>query len=76
MNKDNFEGVIRSGVGKAEEKAGEAFKDKSTSAQGAYDQVAGKAQQAFGSAKDAVAKGVEASASAASSGDMSEPIAK
>ena len=58
MNKDNFEGAVRSAVGKGEQYAGEAFKDKSTSAQGVYESAAGKAQQAYGSAKEAVAGAV------------------
>ena len=67
MNKDNFEGTVRSTVGKAEKGAGELFQDKSTTAQGRYDQAAGKVQSAVGSAKDAISSGVDAVAS----GDMS-----
>jgi ElaB/YqjD/DUF883 family membrane-anchored ribosome-binding protein len=79
MNKDNFEGAVRSTIGKGEQLAGDAFKDRSTSAQGVYDQVAGKAQQAYGSARDAVASGMDAASSAASSidlGGLSDEIAR
>jgi len=79
MNRDNFEGAVRSSLGKGKQMAGEALKDKSTSAQGVYDTVAGKAQSAYGSARDAVSSGVDAASSAASSidlGGLSDEIAK
>lgn len=60
MNKDSFEGAARSTMGQGEQIAGNILKDKSTSAQGRYDEVVGKAQSAFGGAKDAVSSGVEA----------------
>ena len=54
MNKDNFEGAARSTLGNVEEGVGAIIDDKSTVSQGRYDQVAGKAQSAVGSAKDAI----------------------
>lgn len=53
MNKDNFEGGVRSAVGHGEKFVGAATDDKATEARGAYNDVAGKAQSAWGSAKDA-----------------------
>jgi ElaB/YqjD/DUF883 family membrane-anchored ribosome-binding protein len=60
MNKDNFEGTVRSVVGQGEKLVGQVSNDRSTTAQGYYDDVAGKAQSAVGSAKDAVSGGVDA----------------
>ena len=60
MNKDNFEGTIRSAVGQGEKMLGQATNDRSTTAQGYYDDAAGKARSAVGSAKDAVSGGVDA----------------
>jgi uncharacterized protein YjbJ (UPF0337 family) len=60
MNKDNFEGTVRSAVGQGEKILGQAMNDKSTTAQGYYDDTAGKARSAVGSAKDAVSGGVDA----------------
>lgn len=60
MNKDNFEGTIRSAVGQGEKILGQAANDRSTTAQGYYDDAAGKARSAVGSAKDAVSGGVDA----------------
>ena len=53
MNKDNFEGGVRSAVGQGESFVGAATDDKASEVKGAYDQVAGGAQTAWGSAKDA-----------------------
>ena len=53
MNKDNFEGGVRSAVGQGERFVGAATDDKSSEARGAYNQVAGRAQSAWGNAKDA-----------------------
>jgi uncharacterized protein YjbJ (UPF0337 family) len=60
MNKDNFEGTVRSAVGQGEKILGQATNDKSTTAQGYYDDAAGKARSAIGSAKDAVGGSVDA----------------
>jgi uncharacterized protein YjbJ (UPF0337 family) len=60
MNKDNFEGTIRSAVGQGEKILGQATNDRSTTAQGYYDDAAGKARSAVGSAKDVVSGGVDA----------------
>jgi ElaB/YqjD/DUF883 family membrane-anchored ribosome-binding protein len=58
MNKDNFEGTVRSAVGQGEKILGQATNDRSTTAH--YDDAAGKARSAVGSAKDAVSGGVDA----------------
>jgi uncharacterized protein YjbJ (UPF0337 family) len=60
VNKDNFEGTVRSVVGQGEKLVGQATGDRSTTAQGYYDDAAGKARSAVGSAKDAVSGGVDA----------------
>jgi ElaB/YqjD/DUF883 family membrane-anchored ribosome-binding protein/uncharacterized protein YjbJ (UPF0337 family) len=60
MNKDNFEGTVRSAVGQGEKILGQATNDRSTTAQGYYDDAAGKARSAVGSAKDAVSGGGDA----------------
>jgi ElaB/YqjD/DUF883 family membrane-anchored ribosome-binding protein len=60
VNKDNFEGTVRSVVGQGEKMLGQATNDRSTTAQGYYDDAAGKARSAVGSAKDAVNSGVDA----------------
>jgi ElaB/YqjD/DUF883 family membrane-anchored ribosome-binding protein len=53
MNKDNFEGGVRSAVGQGERFVGAATGDKASEVKGAYNDVAGSAQSAWGSAKDA-----------------------
>src|SRR5258707_14485417 len=53
MNKDNFEGGVRSAVGRGERFVGSATDDKASEVRGAYNEVAGSAQSAWGSAKDA-----------------------
>jgi ElaB/YqjD/DUF883 family membrane-anchored ribosome-binding protein len=60
MNKDNLEGTVRSAVGQGEKIVGQATNDRATTAQGYYDDAAGKARSAFGSAKDAVSGSVDA----------------
>ncbi len=60
MNKDTLEGTVRSAVGQGEKMLGQATNDRSTTAQGYYDDAAGKARSALGSAKDAVSGGVDA----------------
>ncbi len=60
MNKDNLEGNVRSAAGQGEKIWGQATNDKTTSAQGVYDDAAGKAQSALGRAKDAVSESVDA----------------
>ncbi len=73
MNKDNLEGAGRSAYGQGEQIAGNILKDKSTAAQGRYDDIAGKAQSAVGSAKDAMSHAKDAMSSgmdAASSIDL------
>lgn len=73
MNRDNLEGAGRTTFGQGEQMAGNLLKDKSTTAQGRYDEVVGKAQSAAGSAKDALGSAKEAVSSgmdAASSIDL------
>jgi ElaB/YqjD/DUF883 family membrane-anchored ribosome-binding protein len=53
MNKDNFEGGLRPAVGRGEKSVGAATDDKPSEAGGAYNEVAGGAQKAWGNAKDA-----------------------
>jgi ElaB/YqjD/DUF883 family membrane-anchored ribosome-binding protein len=60
MNRDNLEGGVRSAVGQGEKLVGEVMNDKATIAQGYYDDAAGKARSALGSAKDAVNQGLDA----------------
>lgn len=60
MNKDGIEGGIRSTIGQGEKMLGQTTGDKGSQAQGAYDDMMGKAQSALGGAKDAVSKGVDA----------------
>ena len=60
MNKDNLEGNVRSAVGQGEKILGQATNDEETSAQGIYDDAAGKARSAFGSAKEAVGGSADA----------------
>jgi uncharacterized protein YjbJ (UPF0337 family) len=60
MNKDTLEGAVRSAVGQGEKILGQATNDRSTTAQGYYDDAAGKARSAVGSAKDAISGGVDA----------------
>jgi ElaB/YqjD/DUF883 family membrane-anchored ribosome-binding protein len=53
MNKDNFEGGVRSAIGQGERFVGSATSDSGSEVKGAYKEVAGSAQSAWGSAKDA-----------------------
>ena len=53
MNKDNFEGGVRSAVGQGERFVGTATDDKASEVKGAHNDVAGSTQSAWGSAKDA-----------------------
>ena len=60
MNKDTLEGTVRSAVGQGEKILGQATNDRATTAQGSYDDAAGKARSALGSAKEAVSGSVDA----------------
>jgi ElaB/YqjD/DUF883 family membrane-anchored ribosome-binding protein len=60
MNKDTLEGAARSTVGEGEKIFGQAMNDSTKTAQGSYDDAAGKARSALGNAKDAVSGGVDA----------------
>jgi ElaB/YqjD/DUF883 family membrane-anchored ribosome-binding protein len=64
MNRDNLEGAGRTAFGQGEQIAGNVLRDKSTTAQGRYDEVVGKAQSAAGSAKDAMGSAKDAMGSA------------
>ena len=75
MNRDNLEGGVRSAVGQGEKLVGEVMNDKATIAQGYYDDAAGKARSALGSAKDAVNQGLDA-ASAVDFSVLRDQIAK
>jgi ElaB/YqjD/DUF883 family membrane-anchored ribosome-binding protein len=75
MNKDTLEGNVRSVVGQGEKVWGEATNDRGTTAQGIYDDAAGKARSAYGSAKDAVNSGVDAVSSLDFSG-LKDEISK
>ena len=75
MNKDNFEGGVRSAVGQGERFVGAATDDKASEVRGAYNEVAGSAQSAWGSAKDA-AKEMTDSGSIPDLSRLREDIAK
>ena len=60
MNKEYVEGSLRSAMGQTEKVAGQATNDPRTTAQGIYEDAAGKAQSALGSAGDAVSLSVDA----------------
>jgi uncharacterized protein YjbJ (UPF0337 family) len=75
MNKDNFEGGVRSAVGQGERFVGSATDDKAAEVRGAYNEVAGSAQSAWGSAKDA-AKDMADSGSIPDMSRLRDDIAK
>ena len=75
MSKDNFEGVVRSTLGKAEQVVGEVSQDQSTVSQGRYDEAAGKVPSAIGNAKDAISSSAYA-VSALDFSSLQEEIAK
>jgi len=60
MNKDQVEGTLRSAIGQGEKVVGQAMNDPNATAQGIYDDVAGKARSALGSAEDAISRGADA----------------
>ncbi len=53
MDQDRIEGAARTIGGKVESAAGDLIGDNKTQAEGVINQVAGQAQNAFGSVKDA-----------------------
>jgi ElaB/YqjD/DUF883 family membrane-anchored ribosome-binding protein len=59
MNKDHVEGSLRSAMGQAEKFVGQAMNDPRTTAQGIYDDAAGKARSALGSAEEAVSRSAD-----------------
>jgi ElaB/YqjD/DUF883 family membrane-anchored ribosome-binding protein len=75
MNMDNVEGTLRSAAGQGEKMFGQAMNDKSTMAQGSYDDAMGKARSALGNAKDAVSDSVDA-VSALDFSALSDQISK
>jgi ElaB/YqjD/DUF883 family membrane-anchored ribosome-binding protein len=75
MNKDNFEGGVRSAVSQGERFVGSATDDKASEVRGAYNEVAGSAQSAWGSAKEA-AKDMADSGSIPDMSRLREDIAK
>ena len=75
MNKDNFEGGVRSAIGQGEKSVGSATGDKTSEVKGAYNEVAGSAQSAWGSATDA-AKEAADSGSAPDLSRLRDDIAK
>ena len=60
MNQDHVQGSLRSAMGQGEKLVGQAINDPKTTAQGVYDDAAGKGQSALGSAEDAVSRGADA----------------
>lgn len=54
MDKDRIAGAAKDVVGKAESAAGRILSDKQSQVSGLYDQAAGKVQDTYGRAKDAV----------------------
>jgi ElaB/YqjD/DUF883 family membrane-anchored ribosome-binding protein len=60
MNNDHVEGSLRSAMGQGEKVAGQAMNDPRTTAEGIYDEAAGKARSALGSAGDAVSRSADA----------------
>jgi len=54
MNKDNVKGTMDDAAGRAKRQVGEWTGDTKTQADGAAQQVKGKAEKAVGSVKDAV----------------------
>jgi ElaB/YqjD/DUF883 family membrane-anchored ribosome-binding protein len=60
MNQDHVQGSLRSAMGQGEKLVGQAINDPKTTAQGVYDDAAGKGQSAFGSAEDAVSRSADA----------------
>ncbi len=54
MNKDEIKGKVRDIKGRIERQAGEWTGNKDAQREGVKDQAAGKAQNAFGKAKNAV----------------------
>ena len=54
INKDTFEGTVNEYGGKAESAIGSAFGDSRMQAEGKIDELKGKAQDAYGKAKETV----------------------
>lgn len=52
MNKDQVQGSVKDAAGKVQRKIGEAVGSESQQAKGLGKQVEGKAQKAFGNAKE------------------------
>jgi uncharacterized protein YjbJ (UPF0337 family) len=58
MNGDTFMGESRDIGGKVKETAGDVIGDRGLQGEGLADRIGGKAQKAYGAAKDAVAGGM------------------
>jgi uncharacterized protein YjbJ (UPF0337 family) len=54
MDKDRIKGTVDDAVGRAKRQAGEWTGDINTQAEGAAQQIKGKAEKAYGQVKDAV----------------------
>lgn len=54
MDKDRVKGAVNDAAGRAKRQVGEWTGDTGTQAEGAAQQIKGKAQKAWGNAKDAV----------------------
>lgn len=59
IDKDRIEGSVEQAKGKAKEIAGKATGDQKLEAEGKAQKTAGKVQNAFGGAKDAVEEAVD-----------------
>lgn len=76
MNKDRIEGGFRETVGNLKSSAGRMAGDEQVQAEGAYDQAAGAAQNAYGRVKDAVDEGANKLAGAVATGiDRAKKVA-
>jgi ElaB/YqjD/DUF883 family membrane-anchored ribosome-binding protein len=60
MNQDHVQGSLRSAMDQGEKFVGQAMNDPGTTAQGIYDDAAGKARSALSSAEDAVSRSADA----------------
>ncbi|MDB5364159.1 MAG: hypothetical protein JWM77_86 [Rhodospirillales bacterium] len=60
VDSDRIEGTINKAKGTVERTAGGLVGDAKTQAEGAYDELSGRAQATFGKAKDAARDGTDA----------------
>jgi uncharacterized protein YjbJ (UPF0337 family) len=59
MNKDQVKGVVKDIAGKVQEQAGKLVGSKEQEAKGLGNQVAGKAEKAYGDAKEVIKDAVK-----------------